>query len=240
MLTRVKIIIIVNLQLSVNDKKVNLMKVYAYGEDALTLWAIKNRVPEILGKLGDETKVDNCKIFFRPSFGRGGKGTSNFGEFDFIILSDDKLYLGESKWDGAKKAKAKVHIKFKQQQLRRHEIFKWYIEKIKEILKEECWSTFKEKYKDDFSKCFGPKEIPDLDKKGLKPLLIENLITVLKLIAKKPNKIVDVLLYFYNGKNLEDGCKVTNDNSFECVSVDYNDDNKEDGVKNNLIKIELQ
>jgi len=220
-----------------------MMKVYAYGEDALTLWAIKNRLSEILGKLGDETKVDECKIFFRPSFGRGGKGTSNFGEFDFIILSDDKLYLGESKWDGAKKAKAKVHIKFKQQQLRRHEIFKWYIEKIKEIkeiLKEECWSTFKEKYKDDFSKCFGPKEIPDLDKKGLKPLLVENLITVLKLIAKKPDKIVDVLLYFYNGKNLEDGCKVTNDNSFECVSVDYNNDNKEDGVKNNLIKIELQ
>ena len=70
--------------------------------------------------------------------------------------------------------------------------------------------------------------------------MVENLITVLKLIAKKPDKIVDVLLYFYNGKNLEDGCKVTNDNSFECVSVDYNDDNKEDGVKNNLIKIELQ
>jgi len=217
------------------------MKVYAYGEDALTLWAIKNKVPEILGKLGDKTKVEECKIFFRPSFGRGGKGT--FGEFDFIILSDDKLYLGESKWDGAKKPKAKVHIKFKQQQLRRHEIFKWYIEKIKEIkeiLKEECWSTFKKNYKDDFSKCFGPKEIPDLDKKGLKPLLVENLITVLKLIAKKPDKIVDVLLYFYNGKNLEDGCKVTNDNSFECVSVDYNNDNKEDGVKNNLIKIELQ
>ena len=107
------------------------MKVYAYGEDALTLWAIKNKVPEILGKLGDKTKVDECKIFFRPSFGRGGKGT--FGEFDFIMLAKEKLYLGESKWDGAKKAKAKVHIKFKQQQLRRHEIFKWYIEKIIEI-----------------------------------------------------------------------------------------------------------
>ena len=36
------------------------MKVYAYGEDALTLWAIKNRLSEILGKLGDETKVDEC------------------------------------------------------------------------------------------------------------------------------------------------------------------------------------
>lgn len=44
MLLRVRIIISVNLQLSVNDKKVNLMKVYAYGEDALTLWAIKNRL----------------------------------------------------------------------------------------------------------------------------------------------------------------------------------------------------
>ena len=217
------------------------MKVYAYGEDALTLWAIKNKVPEILGKLGDKTKVDECKIFFRPSFGRGGKGT--FGEFDFIILSDDKLYLGESKWDGAKKAKAKVHIKFKQQQLRRHEIFKWYIEKIieiKEILKEECWSTFKKNNDRDFAISFPAKTIPKLDKNGSKPLLVENLITVLKLIGKKPDKIVDVLLYFYNGKNLEDGCKVTNDNSFECVSVDYNDDNKEDGVKNNLIQIELQ
>ena len=40
------------------------MKVYAYGEDALTLWAIKNRLPEILGKLGDKTKLMSAKYSF--------------------------------------------------------------------------------------------------------------------------------------------------------------------------------
>ena len=52
------------------------MKVYAYGEDALTLWAIKSKLPEILkqlngGKDEAEEVVKDCKIFFRPSFGRG-------------------------------------------------------------------------------------------------------------------------------------------------------------------------
>ena len=116
------------------------MKVYAYGEDALTLWAIKNRLSEILGKLGDETKVDNSKIFFRPSFGRGGKGTSNFGEFDFIILAKEKLYLGESKWDGAKKSNNKVNIKLKKEQLLRHEIFKWYLNNWA-FSKHESWEN---------------------------------------------------------------------------------------------------
>ncbi|MEY4945715.1 MAG: hypothetical protein RIR22_416 [Planctomycetota bacterium] len=104
------------------------MKVYAYGEDALTLWAIKNRLSEILSKLGDETKVDECKIFFRPSFGRGGKGKSNFGEFDFILLTFKAIYLGESKWDGSSEKLKDGLLELRPEQLFRHNVFKWYMD----------------------------------------------------------------------------------------------------------------
>ena len=76
------------------------MEIIGYGEDALTLWAMKKRLDFILDKLNDPTDPDNCKVFFRPSFGRrGGPKSSEFGEFDFILLSIKRVYLGESKWE---------------------------------------------------------------------------------------------------------------------------------------------
>jgi hypothetical protein len=76
------------------------MLVYTYGEDALTLWAIQNRLGELLRKLRDVSDPASCEVFFRPSFGRRGAAhSSQFGEFDFIILANRHLYLGESKWD---------------------------------------------------------------------------------------------------------------------------------------------
>ena len=64
-----------------------------YGEDSLTLWALKNRLADILDD-DDDTSLEECKIFYRPSFGR----RNGIGEFDFIIVSNIKIYLGESKW----------------------------------------------------------------------------------------------------------------------------------------------
>ena len=58
------------------------MEIFTYGEDALTLWALKNKFLEILKKYEDNTPVSQCKIFYRPSFGRrGGSKSSQFGEF---------------------------------------------------------------------------------------------------------------------------------------------------------------
>lgn len=48
------------------------MEIFAYGEDALTLWSLKNKLDVILKKLEDFTPVSQCKIFYRPSFGRRG------------------------------------------------------------------------------------------------------------------------------------------------------------------------
>jgi hypothetical protein len=58
---------------------------YGYGEDALTLWALTNKLPTILEKLRDNSAPSECEVLFRPSFGRrGGEINAQFGEFDFI------------------------------------------------------------------------------------------------------------------------------------------------------------
>ncbi|MFA6548918.1 MAG: hypothetical protein WCT39_03180 [Candidatus Margulisiibacteriota bacterium] len=69
--------------------------VFGYGEDSLTLWALKNKLNEILAGLGVDVKFSECHILYRPSFGRGQRGC---GEPDFMLLTPKKIYIGESKW----------------------------------------------------------------------------------------------------------------------------------------------
>lgn len=240
MLIRVKIIIIVNLQLSVNDKKVNLMKVYAYGEDALTLWAIKNRLSEILVNLGDETKVDECKIFFRPSFGRGGKGTSNFGEFDFIILAKEKLYLGESKWDGSSEKLKDGLLELRPEQLFRHNVFKWYMDNWTFACPQLTdWKVLILASKNQEPKFPKVEENENArEDKTVPPegsLLASNIKTVSDIIAKhfkaiKP-VIINVLLYMHKGEGLKGD---SGPNDFKVVNINYTD-----ALQDNLIEIEL-
>jgi len=70
------------------------MKLFGYGEDFLTLWALTKVTKTILNKLNDETPPDSCKIIYRPSFGRAGGSMENqraeFGEFDAILVTDQK------------------------------------------------------------------------------------------------------------------------------------------------------
>ena len=78
------------------------MQIFGYGEDSLTLWALKHELPFILQSLGDSVSPENCLIFYRPSFGRrGGNGRAEFGEFDFIMATEGSLYLGETKLDNS-------------------------------------------------------------------------------------------------------------------------------------------
>src|SRR5271157_1954335 len=100
------------------------MKLYGYGEDALTLWALKMKLSEILEPFGDHSAASECKLFFRPSFGRrGGEKSSQFGEFDFIILARDRLYLGESKWDRSPEVTDIGTIELREEQNIRHQLF---------------------------------------------------------------------------------------------------------------------
>ena len=102
-----------------------MIRLYGYGEDALALWAIRHRLDEILHSLKDTPDPSGCEVFYRPSFGRsGGLRSSQFGEFDFIILSDAHVYLGESKWDKNMKVPSDGTIKLPEKQLRRHKVLK--------------------------------------------------------------------------------------------------------------------
>ncbi len=74
------------------------LEIKGYGEDSLTLWALKNKLKEIIeGCLSSDEIYDlkKCEVYYRPSFGRGEYG---IGEFDFIIKVNGKIILGESKW----------------------------------------------------------------------------------------------------------------------------------------------
>jgi hypothetical protein len=101
--------------------------IIGYGEDALTLWALKNRLEKILRKLDDDSKRSDCTVFYRPSFGRGGINTANFGEFDAIISTRTCVYLTESKWEGSVRSSARIRLSAAQ--LNRHAIFKEYFDK---------------------------------------------------------------------------------------------------------------
>ena len=198
------------------------MKIYGYGEDALTLWALKNKLDEIIPK--DEiTKIN--KIFYRPSFGRGGKGKSNFGEMDFIILTLETIYLGESKWDKLGKSKAK-HINLLDNQILRHKIMAKYIELWEPS---NGWESLKTK-NSDFMKEFD-KEVPD-EEKGLAC----NLLTLLREIGSRKN-ICNILLYFHNGNNQLIDSKYTKSGvDFLIRNIDYS---QAEEAKKNLIQLEI-
>jgi len=78
-----------------------MLTTYGYGEDALTYWAFRFRFDAILKQLDDRSKEEDCILFYRPSFGRGGTSKTLFGEFDAILITPLRLYLIESKWDGS-------------------------------------------------------------------------------------------------------------------------------------------
>jgi len=65
-----------------------MTKILGYGEDALTLWALKNKLSISLNAFEDQTNPEDCIVFYRPSFGRsGGTLSAQFGEFDALVAS---------------------------------------------------------------------------------------------------------------------------------------------------------
>lgn len=175
-------------------------KVFGYGEDALTLWALKKKISEILEKLNDQSLPSDCLIFFRPSFGRsGGKRSAEerraeFGEFDAILASSENVYLIESKWDNLSQNK-KDKIELNEEQALRHRIFSWYF--MNWSAQRYCnWEEFSNAVQDKFASNFPAKRIAPK-----KSILAGNLKFVLKELhehGKREKELKNVLLYFYN------------------------------------------
>ena len=111
--------------------------VIAYGEDALTYWALTTQTEQVLRKLGDESPAEAILVVYRPSFGRHGaahgegtKGTASaqFGEFDAIVATPQGIYLVESKWDASSELHDGV-ITLHPVQCARHRILRWYLDR---------------------------------------------------------------------------------------------------------------
>jgi len=169
------------------------MRILGYGEDSLTLWAITRGLRQLLQALGDNSRPDDCQALYRPSFGRGGgPSRSEFGEFDFMLLTQQRLYLGESKWEHSSETVAEGRIQLRDAQLLRHSLFKVY---VSEWLKREGagWHEFVAQAQPvlrhhDIEKPVAPAG----------SLLATNLENVLEIIERHFHslpEITDVLLY---------------------------------------------
>lgn len=197
------------------------MDIIAYGEDALTLWAMTRKLGQVLNDLGDQTNPSRCQAFFRPSFGRGGGANSaKFGEFDFIILADHHLYLGESKWSERRAGVDKELLSLTPSQLARHHVFKFYLQNS-HLANDRRWQELVG---------LEPIKIPDEMGGGSKRVapassrLAANLQTVLRIIGEhyksRSPKIVDVVLYFHHQAPSGQSPESVSD-SFTLVKVDY-------------------
>lgn len=170
------------------------MRILAYGEDALTLWALQNRMGQLLRALGEDCCPRDCTVIYRPSFGRrGSKDGPQLGEFDFVLLSPKRLHLGESKWSRSSlQSDAKGAVMLDDRQLRRHEMLHFYIRE---------WFRFRPCDWSCFLALTGPTHhCRGLDYKLAQPthLLARNIEGFLRLLAKhyecEPD-VHDVLLY---------------------------------------------
>jgi hypothetical protein len=196
------------------------VKILGYGEDALTLWALQNKLIQILKFLKDASDPSECKIFFRPSFGRrGGSNSSQFGEFDFILLTKTCLYLGESKWDKSSELSNAGSLELRPEQKLRHRIFEFYVRKWA-FGQYDSWKKFlegQEKFsKEEFGKPLAP----------INSLLKSNLMTVLGIISghfTKTPQIINLLLYMYDSSSGEPPTMTVSkmDSKFHFVPVDY-------------------
>lgn len=209
-----------------------MSKLFGYGEDFLTLWAINEQLEIILEKFKDNSTTSDCFVFYRPSFGRsGGVGSAEFGEFDAIIASKEYIYLIESKWDNLSNYK-KERVVLREEQLVRHKVFTWYLTHWSKKYSGK-WQEFVENNKENF---VSGKRLPKVQE-GKQCILATNLEFILKRLldhcrgfSSKAN-IMNVLLFFYNSEVSIPPNEVNAD--FTLIPLDYSKK-----TKGNFIEIQ--
>jgi len=167
-------------------------KWFAYGEDPLTYWAIRNRLDVVLTQLHDTSDPNDVTVFYRPSFGRGGSGPprAQFGEFDAIVATSNAIYPIEAKWPASSEAQEST-ITVSAVQINRHKIFAWYL-----VRYAECggpsWDRFVRMCDLDFRAAFPGKKLAPTGSK-----LAGNTEFVLRQLIPFGITTTDVLLYLH-------------------------------------------
>jgi hypothetical protein len=170
----------------------------------------------LLNKVGDISIRNNCSIVYRPSFGRmGGAGSSQFGEFDAVIISEKSVYLCESKWDKSSENIQKGKLRLRKEQIRRHEILRFYIDNYG-YGKYQNWAEFQKASQNCEEMTKHPKTIPG--ENSLLARNIQSLINEVKIIHKTKPNINNLLIYFYNSTNK---AVISTEEGFQIITMDY-------------------
>ncbi len=207
------------------------MKIFGYGEDAATYWALTTNLKKILEVQGD--KSSPLVVFYRPSFGRGKHG---WGEFDAIIGTEQAIYLVESKWFRSSECARKGTIEVRREQVVRHAMFQWVYKKWHDGKYCE-WKVFREKNNNAFKKEHNKtkKELPNADN-----LLACNLMNLCSKLSKCGTVVKNILLFLHADLSratpeLDDhmivkykGPKLDGSDGFKVIRVLYPEYSKED------------
>ena len=201
------------------------MHILGYGEDSLTLWALKSRTQQLLNLLDDHSDVGGCKALYRPSYGR--KGTSSFGEFDAVLATSDAIYCFESKWDDCGAAN-RTSVQLEERQVLRHHIFSWYFQHWNPELPQD-WEQFRTQEQAAFQTLFPQFKIP-----SARSLLARNLQSSLTTLHRHVSlhnahtgRLRHVLLYFYQEgmspqiQTVEQPALPQGDVAFQIVNMEY-------------------
>lgn len=162
------------------------MRVLAYGEDALTYWALTERLEEFLSQVGDETVADDVVVIYRPSFGR--RGGAQFGEFDAIVLTGARTIFVESKWDSSSEFDGSTVI-LRPEQVRRHRILRWLVEGWTHG---GSWKDFVDRSADAYALAFDGMHLAPP-----RTRLAENLQYLLDEMTRRQRPVDDVVLYLH-------------------------------------------
>jgi hypothetical protein len=164
-----------------------MSELIGYGEDGLTLRVMTRHLPELLMKLGDDSKPEECLRFYRPSFGRrGGQDRAEFGEFDAILATCRAVYPFESKW--IRSAVPAGLMEIEPQQVLRHRIFQWLRERWQAEMK---WQDFVAAQQAAFQVAFHKPLAPAGSS------LADNIEYILNRLTAYPASTQHVVMAFY-------------------------------------------
>jgi len=188
-----------------------MAKLIGYGEDSLTLWALTKNYAKFKEKFKEN--LDEATIFYRPSFGRGGRSDKNFGEFDAVIVSSEKVYFIESKWDHSSEIKKGTKkIVLREEQKIRFDILREYLKVWPKIV---CVKNGKKVIEENneynsLKNFLDEKLIQVLSVRDTDSTLFSNIDKIAEIIEEKKidcfdnSKFVNLVLYFHFKEDNED------------------------------------
>ena len=167
---------------------------FAYGEDMLTFWALRNRLNVILAQLSDQSDANAATIFYRPSFGRQASNNPaspriEFGEFDATVATSESIYLIEAKWPSSSEVRG-TKITVRPNQISRHEIFAWHVAQYAKG--RVPWDRFVAKFDSAYRAVFPGNKLAPPESK-----LAGNIEFILRELVLFNTATKDVLLYLH-------------------------------------------